>query len=197
MKILKKQLFTPGVVIIASIWAGLWFIMAIFFVAGTPGQIEDDQRFVSERLQPRIDYVQNFINQNNRIPSQNEYIDFMLKSEPYKEIDPNSTNVDYWRQHGSPEFITDSKQLSSNSELRDRGITEMPPSGWVIRLWRGEWSEFYTSWDNRYYTNNYTWKWGIQQAIYCLVIGFLPLGAYLVILSIRNKRSGYPISKYD
>jgi len=178
--LIRKPLF-----IIAAIWACFFSIMAIDFLVQTPDQMEKDKRFISQYLQPRIDFVQNFSDAAGRVPSQNEYIDYQLKRDPSR-VDP--ANEESLRRFGSNEFFTAAEKDRLLDELADQiNVQEMPYEGWIVSAWRGEWSEFYTSWDNRYYTNNWSWQSGIAQSLYCFIIGFGPLAIYFLVLFFRGK----------
>jgi hypothetical protein len=50
----------------------------------------------------------------------------------------------------------------------------VPPGGWIIWYWRGEWPEYYTSWDDHYSLEEGLSLWG-----FCRPLTFMPVAAVL------------------
>jgi hypothetical protein len=96
------------------------------------------------------------------------------------------------------EFKTRAGRLPTEEELHHLGASgfrfgapprgsapelHAQPGGWIIWYWRGEWSEYYTSWDD-----HYSLEEGISLMSFCGPFFFLPAAAALcLVLSFALK----------
>ena len=56
-------------------------------------------------------------------------------------------------------------------------------NNYMLSAWRGEWNEFYCSWNNEFSTDEYGWDDGIIALIIFCIIGIIPL----VIIKLKIK----------
>ena len=161
--------------------------MAIIAIETTPKQIEKDKRFIEENIKPSVECIDSFRKLNKRLPSQREFKIYHYRIYHHnfrKEISDDSLE----KRIGSS--IIDPPQpdyIRNDSDMPDE-LKPFPKSidwskNYALSIWRGEWNEYYTSWNNRYIGNNYSWTSSILGSIEMLFIGLLP---FLVSAFLRK-----------
>lgn len=131
----------------------------------SPRQIEKDNKFKTENIDPLVDSVKRFITINNRIPNGNEF---------------HKLNVD---SHG--ELLTNYADLPDEFKEKIK-IDNWDKDTYAIAVWRGEWNEGYISKNEIYILNEYTWTEGLNGLLIIFVIGLLPI--LLTLLVSKFKR---------
>ena len=108
----------------------------LFLGSKDESQILNDQR-IFEALSDGKRAIEMFVQKHHRIPTNEEWISISLE---YTEnsIEPwyNSYEIHYFPNNFPDEVI--------------EKYGEPQNQGYVIWLWRGEWSEYYVSWKNHF-----------------------------------------------
>ena len=152
----------------------LWF--AIFLVIGvgslcmTPGQIEKDRSFVDTKLKPVVHYVDSFRKANNRVPTEPEF-------DSAKKIIPDIWGADLLP--GKEDGLRDGAFPANIDWSKE----------YAIMVWRGDWAEYYYSWNKRYETNNWSWLDAFAMLAFSTIIGFIPLLISKVIKNLIRKKN--------
>ena len=177
--------------IFSYLWLIFFILIGVLAIQSTPKQIEKDKRFIDEQIKPRVEFIDSFRKLNNRLPSQKEF-----KIWQYRFL-----NHDYRKRPLSDSLINeiesslmDGDYIRNDSEMYDE-LKPYPKNidwskNYVLSVWRGEWNEYYTSWNNHYEGNNYNWTSSIIGAIEMLLVGLLPFlvtPLKRVIKKIRNR----------
>jgi len=129
-------------------------------------------RLVLADMQDRVAAVEKFESKSNRLPTREEFpgllTDLPVRNHAYNyEFASSSNDCPFNVPGGWPQT-----------------------SGWAIYFWRGEWEEFYTSWNKHYtLTEQSTW-WG-----FCGPLLFCPVAAVCFIAAsflpvLRKRRAG-------
>ena len=171
-------------IIFTILWTLFWFFIGISSLRDTPKQIDKDKNFVQTKIKPAVDFTNQFKKDSSRLPTNREF--YTWEREYYKDYSSNLNQkadslisdfaeVNYIRHNSN--ILTDDQYKFKNVDWT---------KDFAIGVWRGEWMEYYYSWNNRYDTNNYSWRDGfISLLVYC-GIGLLPFIFWL--LFYRRKR---------
>ncbi len=154
-------------------WVVFWFYLGIISFLETPKQIENDKAFLANRIKPAVSFVTKFKFKNRRLPTYREF--YIWEKEYYHD---NSLNLkqpvdSLIESFGSVHYIRRNLDIITNNQ--DKFKKADWTKDFAISAWRGEWMEYYFSWNNSYDSNNYTWNDGwISLIIFC-GIGLLPI----------------------
>jgi hypothetical protein len=160
-------------IILTILWSLFWAFVGIGIFLGTPGQIAKDKDFVDTQLIPCVDFVENFETQNNRLPNYREF--YIWERDYFKDYASDLTQkVDSLIPGmGHIQYIRSGYRILYND------LYKFEDANWeidyAIAIWRGEWTEYYFSWNNNYDTNNYSWSDGFSTLLIMIGIGFFPL----------------------
>ena len=122
-------------------------------------QINKNQKVLAD-MKDRVVAIRGFQKDHERLPTKNE-LEGISRSLPVRY-----TAYDY------------ELQTSSNGML---SITNWPQSGgWALSFWRGEWTEYYTSWNEEYSLTQQASWWG-----FCGPLLFCPVVAVLLFFTSR------------
>ena len=155
--------------IISLLWFGLLTYVGIDNYSYAPDIIERDREFIAKALTPKVEFVEAFRSNQDRLPTLEEFNSSL-------EIRPNEYET----------YIREASQVPS--EIRDDVKDLDWSSDYVIAVWRGEWFEFYISEGERYITNDFDYSDAIQNMIITIGIGLLPLMAFLMYQIKNNKQ---------
>ena len=182
MKIMKILL-----VILTVLWTSFWIYAGIGIFKDTPYQIKKDKEFVENEIKPCVDFVESFKTENSRLPNYREFFtwerDYFkdYTSDLKQEIDSLIPGM------GRIQYIRSENGIISND------VNKFKEANWktdyAIGVWRGDWMEYYFSWNNTYDTNNYSWKDGFISLITLTGIGLFPLILWWIYLRKRKKSS--------
>jgi hypothetical protein len=153
------------IIITLSIWLIITITFGLVMIIDTKKQIQKDNAFIEDNIKPAIKFTENFVEENNRFPDKEE----IGQSQLYFYL---HTSGDSYENRNYPELI--------------KGII-VPEKGYIVEVWRGDWSELYTSWNRKYYTNNYGYDSSVKLFLLSVIIGILPLSIFLLILRLRKK----------
>jgi hypothetical protein len=143
-------------IIIGIGWLTLWLLWALIFgLNEVPNQISKNREFKDAELVPLVNKVDSFLTTHGRLPTEGEF------NKMYRTLTHLPT-VEYY-QADSFEGIPELKQA-------ERGT-----KNYVVVVWRGEWNEYYTSWNQHYSVDDFQSSNGIYNLLLSLVIGGLPL----------------------
>jgi len=116
------------VFIVLTAISGLLSLM----VLGTAQQISKNRGELAD-MKDRVQAIQDFHNRNSRFPSHEEL----------KQLS-DSLRTRWYRK----EYYLD---ISPRENTRTGYPSNWPATGgWVLSFWRGEWDEYYSSWDDHY-----------------------------------------------
>ncbi|MFA7380809.1 MAG: hypothetical protein WC150_10120 [Bacteroidia bacterium] len=155
------------------LWIAFWLFIGTLMFLETPLQIERDKLFIEEEIKPSVDFIKNFKETNNRLPTKREY--YTWQRDYHKDYSSDLTQqVDSLiAGPGTKQYIRKMNDVLSEdySKFKNADWTK----DFAIGVWRGEWTEYYFSWSDSYDTNNYSWKGGFVSALLTYLFGFLPL----------------------
>ena len=131
------------------------FISAL--IPFTGGQIQKNRLLLAD-MRDRVDAVREFHTRNLRLPTQREFTPLSAS------LPARSHLYDY--------------QINQSGSSNDPFAPRESPyaGGWTLSIWRGEWNDFYSSWDNRYTLSDrlsYRAFWGWLLWSPLLAIGLL------------------------
>jgi hypothetical protein len=171
--------------ILTTIWTSFWIYAGVGIFKDTPYQIEKDKEFIEKQINPCIDFVENFKIENNRLPNYREFYtwerDYFkdYTSDLKQEIDSLIPGM------GSVQYLRSTYGIISND------LGKFKEANWrndyAIGVWRGDWVEYYFSWNKTYDTNNYSWANGFSALITLTGIGLIPLVFWVIYLKKRKK----------
>jgi hypothetical protein len=142
-------------IILGLVWLIFWFLWGFNFgVNETPLQIKKNREFKNTQLAPLVNKVDSFLVTNNRLPSEGEF------NKMYRTLTLLPT-VEYY-QADKFEGIPELDKIQKGRE------------NYVLVAWRGEWNEYYTSWDDHYSVDDFTKLEGLYNFLFSLLIGGLP-----------------------
>jgi hypothetical protein len=151
--------------------AFIWLWLIFFTYAGidmflyAPEQIKKDKNFIEYQIKPHVDYIKNFEAKHGRLPTYQEFYTRTFDSGRDKRLwEPALDNGTYIRSN--IDGITNEKDEFKNANWS---------KDFAVRVWRGEWNEYYYSWTDSYDANNYSLKDGIIALIVTWLIGLAPL----------------------
>ncbi len=152
-----------------AIWFLTWTILGIGIFLNTPTQINKDNKFKAEKIDPVVDAVRSFVQMNDRIPTNTEF---------------NKININ-----------KDGELIRNYDDLPDEFKTELKNDSWdsdtyAIAFWRGEWNEGYISKNDIYVLNDYSWTSGLLQLLIFIVLGLLPTILTLLVSKVKLSKSG-------
>ncbi len=172
-------------IIITVLWTSFWIYAGIGIFKDTPYQIKKDKEFVENEIKPCVDFVESFKTENSRLPNYREFFtwerDYFndYTSDLKQEIDsliPGMGRVQYIR---------------SNYGIISNDINKFKEANWrtdyAIGVWRGDWMEYYFSWNKTYDTNNYSWSDGSTTLMTLTGIGLFPLIFWWIYFRKRKK----------
>lgn len=154
-----------------------------------------DADFKIGEANPSISFITQFQHLNKRLPSISEFNDWQkavfrenelkFDSSGYKRLDTLMKSneligigVIYMRSYSdlSPEITSPSlKKIDWNKE-------------YALSIWRGEWNEYYTSWNKKYSGTNYSPKDGTINLWFSIIVGLLPLAVIIISKAIQKPR---------
>lgn len=143
-------------IILGFVWMTFWLLWAFNYGSNeVPDQISRNQEFKDRELVPLVNKIDSFLIIRERIPTEGEF------NKMYRTLTLSPT-VEYY-QADNFEGIPELEQV------------EKGPKNYVLVRWRGEWNEYYTSWNHHYSTDDFQSSSGIYNLLFSLVVGGLPL----------------------
>ena len=133
----------------------------------------ENSRKINQSFEEAISFVTDYENQNQRLPTQAEFQEWS-SSFPRRPYSPNDMEIIL---NEFPKEVT--KRFGAPSK-----------NGFALSLWRGEWSEYYVSWQNKTTltfdrSDYYALGSPIKDATAIVLIGGLVV---LLALCLRPKR---------
>lgn len=158
---IRKSLIILGIfwLILSLVWP------AIFGFSEAPKQVSKNLKYKNSEFVPLINKVDSFLTTKKRLP----------------------TDVEFYRMYRTLTYLPTVEYYPAD---QFEGIPELDriekgPNNYILVSWRGEWNEYYTSWNNYYSVDKLHGSNGFYNFLYSLIIGGLPL---LLILTLLNKR---------
>lgn len=172
--------------ILTFIWTGFWLLIGSVAIFNTSGQIERDKDFVKTQIKPAVDWTNQFKNDSARLPTYLEF--FTWEKEFYNDYSTGLT----LKADSSISALGLIHYIRRTSDIVSQDLPRFNKANWTkdfsIGVWRGDWMEYYYSWDGSYDTNNYSWGDSFKMLLYCLGMGIIPF-IFWYILYWRNKKS--------
>jgi hypothetical protein len=157
------------------LWLAFFVYLGVDVLKSTPEQIKKDRDFIEFQMKPLVNFVKNFQKQHGRLPSQWEFCNKAFDSSGNKTLESYMCPGVYIRSNISG--ITDEKVEFKNANWE---------KDYAIRIWRGEWNEYYYSWTDTYDCNNYSWKDGYIGLTIMWFIGIVPM--LWGLIAVRKRR---------
>lgn len=157
------------------IWAIIWVVIGIGVFLETPEQIKSDDAFFKKEIEPSVDFVESFKLKNNRLPNYREF--YTWARDYYKDYSSDlSQAID--SSIGKEAFLH--KYIRCDGDVyEEKDLSNFKDANWAtdyaIGAWRGDWAEYYYSWNKEYDGNNYTRKSGLFTLLLMTTIGIIPL----------------------
>lgn len=171
--------------IIASIWFLLFLVFGISVLVDTPNQIKENARFNIVEFGPSVTFIDSFKKSANILPSVKEYYSWrkQLYLIKYPNPDPKIDSNEPWLW--DIQYIRDYLSLGNDLNPIPKNIDW--GKNYALGVWNGDFWVYYTSWNNRYNGDDYSWTDGFISLITSFFIGILPL---LITLRVQfiNKR---------
>lgn len=157
------------------LWLAWWTYIGIGILMNAPRQIKKDQSFILEKIKPSVDFIEGFKKKHERLPTKREF--YTWEREYYKDYGTNLNEPIDSLISGNISYIKSCSDLQN--ELSEEHKIECKSIDWskdyMISVWRGEWNEYYLSWENLYKGNGYSLKDGFIALVVNLCIGFIPM----------------------
>ena len=107
------------------LFGGLFSLVLAYYLLFLLYQKPRDQIWVTTRILPLVDYVEQFREERGRLPSEEEF-------RSWSDSEYENHLIDYFPT--KPDFV------------RDWGE---PGHDFIVGRWRGEWVHYYSTWDKR------------------------------------------------
>jgi hypothetical protein len=157
------------------LWLAFFVYLGVSFLEYTPKQIKKDRDFIEFQMKPHVNFVKDFQKQHGRLPSEWEFYNKAFDSSGNKTPESYMCSGVYIRSNISG--ITAEKAEFKNANW---------DKDYAIRIWRGEWNEYYYSWTDAYDCNNYSWKDGYFALTIMWLIGIVPM--LFGLIAVRKGR---------
>lgn len=153
----------------ALLWLMSWITIGVISLFQVPNQMARDKAFIEQEIKPSVELVKSFRKQHHRLPTDKEFDSIATK---------HNGSVSYIRQLSG--IVTEEDEQKFKQINWDNNF--------AIGVWRGEWEEYYLSWSDSYESNNYSWKDGLMEFVFCAFLGGLPLLVWWLVIYKREKR---------
>ncbi|MFN3402869.1 MAG: hypothetical protein ACK40G_02165 [Cytophagaceae bacterium] len=166
-KILKKIVF---------IWFYFWIGLGALLIFGASIQIVKNRKFINEKIKPSVDYIKNFNTIHKRLPNKVEY--YTWRRDFHKDYTSDLTQTDdSMISPGGPYIRNGGDVLIGEYGIRDSNLLNGVDwsKNFAIGVWRGESYDYYFSWTDSYYGNNYSWDDCLIELLIIICTGVLPL----------------------
>ncbi len=172
--------------IFTFLWTTVWIFIGVNSLLDTSKQIERDRNFAQTQIKPSVDFVNNFKKSYNKLPTNREV--YTWERDHYKDYssDLNQRDDSLISGFGPVNYIRKSSDVISNDQSRFTNANWK--KDFAIGVWRGEWMEYYYSWNDSYETNNYSWSDGFISLFVFTTIGLVPFVFWFYFYE-RNKKS--------
>ncbi|MDR3626457.1 MAG: hypothetical protein P4L45_06475 [Ignavibacteriaceae bacterium] len=179
---MKKKIL----IILSIVWIVIMSFLGYSLFDASVKQYTKNQVFKEKRLKPSVNFINNYLNTHNRLPSIKEFNQWQtdicnLKKENHinKKIDSLIASNPQWAYEVN--CFIDSRSFPQ--EVIENYDKNYKNNSYVLETWRGEWNEYYISWINLYSTDYSYSEWhrdGIIVMVICIVIGLLPITILLI-----------------
>jgi hypothetical protein len=144
-------------------------VSALLFLAGSKQVAKNKAVFAD--MKDCVSAVQAFAIKEGRLPDHNEFTNIIA-----------TLPIRYHRYNYE---LSDSPE---KARIQIEGLKSWPKGGWVLYFWRGEWHEWYSSWNGRYSMANQLTIWNFGGPI---IIGaaLLGLGCFFAIQHKRLRKN--------
>jgi hypothetical protein len=154
-------------------WLTVWLYLAGLHLLEVPNQIAKDRAFVENEMMPLVEFIKSFKLKKSRLPTSEEFNKWT------RDAMPEARGITYIRSLAN---------VLGNDKNKFEGVDWT--NNFAVGIWRGEWEEYYFSWNDKYDVNTYTWKDGATDTVFCILIGMTPLLIFqLASWRIRAKSS--------
>jgi len=137
-------------------WAGVNILLS------NPKQIARDKDFITNEINPNIKTIDSFKFANHRLPTVAEF---------HKIKHGNSDNL------GNANYVKQYKDVDDDVKSYVKNIDWS--DNYVLGVWRGDWWEYYISYQHKYVTNDTRQSDGFIALLEFIVIGLIPLSLWL------------------
>ena len=150
----------------------------------TPDLIRKGDRYVQSRITPAVNFVNNFIKINERMPTHREFYTWVR--EYYNDFSGN-LNAEHDSLVGEMETLTYTTNYRAyvSEKYISKTKIDWSKAFAICNLRDGE-DDCYCSWTNEYDTSNWSWVGGFVNLLYSAVFGSIPL--LLWWLNLRSDR---------
>jgi hypothetical protein len=142
--------------IMTFLWIAFWLFIGTGMILDTPNQIKLNKEFIDKEIKPSVDFVKNFINANDRFPTNREYYTWVrdYHKEFISDLKQSNDSLIY-NDFGGHVYIRNFKSV------RPEDTNKFEKANWdkdfAIGVWEGDYIAYYYSWTDRYDSDNYTW----------------------------------------
>ena len=173
--------------IFTIIWTSFWCFLGVSSFVDTPKQIDKDNHFIQTKIKPAVNFTNQFIKDSNRLPTKREF--YTWEREYYKDY---SSDLNQKIDSLISDFAT-VNYIRHKSDIVGNDQSKFQKADWTkdfaIGVWRGEWMEYYYSWNKQYDINNYSWSDGYISLVVYFGIGLLPFIFWWRFYRQRKKSS--------
>ena len=164
-------------------WTIVWLFLAIGMFLDTPKQILKDKSFIEKEIKPSVDFIKKFRKLNKRLPTNYEF--YKWEREFNHDYSVNFFQDTDSLIQGRIGYIRHRSDIESGEKEKFKNVDWS--KDFALRVWRGEWNEYYFSWTDRYDGNDYNRADGFIGLGIMSVIGILPLILWWVVRINKNK----------
>jgi hypothetical protein len=170
--------------ILSYTWLIVFLLLGIAMLEGTPLQMLKDKEFINKHIKPAVTLIDSFKKANSRLPTNAEFNELLYTSlSIYEEYNPYDSS----EESLVTGYIRDQKNVPD--EIKTQNVDWS--NNYALAVWRGEWFEYYTSWDHKYIGNNYKWSSSISKFFYMAFIGGLPFIIPVIRKLFRKRFSNH------
>jgi hypothetical protein len=126
----------------------------------TPGQMVKDKEFFEKEIKPAVNFVKEFKRENNRLPSDTEFQNWLVCTNPSGR----------WI-----EYITQKSQVEHMEPMDDFDDVNWTDDFFAIAVWRGDWFEYYYSDRDEYKVNEWGWESAVVSTFFYTILGLIPM----------------------
>ena len=175
--------------LLSVIWLLIFLFMGFGLFSSSIKQPQKDRDFKEEYLKPSVVYINGFLNNNSRLPTNEEFDKWQMEYFSLNKEIPINPRIDSLIKT-NPQWALRIRYYTSSKSFPKEVIENYGKNdskySYVLSTWRGEWDEYYVSWIN-YYTTDYS-HWTRDSFIVLFIFLFIGLLPLTVLIIYKKKK---------
>jgi len=174
---------------LSIIWLIIFFLLAYGSFTLSSNQPQKNEKFKEENLKPAVIFINNYLENNKRLPTNEEFDKWQMEYFSLDEEIPINPKIDSLIKTNPQwalriDYYTSPKSFPK--EVNENYGKNNSKNSYVLSTWRGEWDEYYVSWIN-YYTTDYS-HWTRDSFIVLFIFLFIGLLPLTVLIIYKKKK---------